>query len=93
MHLIVTGKKHRWTNVNIMLSHTGGSTIWLAPRAAVLSFYMVSPAHSGGHPWRFRDASLRHGASCARHHAHGCEDVREAIFCSAPTSLVCLHKP
>ena len=39
-HLVVTGKKRRFPNVKIILSHLGGSTVWLAPRVAVLSAYM-----------------------------------------------------
>ena len=42
-HLVVTGKKRKYPNVKIILSHLGGSTVWLAPRAAVLSAYMGSP--------------------------------------------------
>ncbi|TFK91504.1 amidohydrolase 2 [Polyporus arcularius HHB13444] len=41
-HLVVTGKKRRYPNVKIILSHLGGSTVWLAPRVAVLSAYMGS---------------------------------------------------
>ncbi|KAI0719589.1 hypothetical protein C8T65DRAFT_693227 [Cerioporus squamosus] len=41
-HLVVTGKKRKYRNVRIILSHLGGSTVWLAPRVAVLSAYMGS---------------------------------------------------
>ncbi|KAF9226539.1 amidohydrolase 2 [Gyrodon lividus] len=39
-HLVVTGKKHRFQNVKIILAHLGGSTPFLAPRVAVLSHHM-----------------------------------------------------
>ncbi|KAI0732940.1 hypothetical protein C8Q72DRAFT_881861 [Fomitopsis betulina] len=42
-HLVVAGKKRRYPNVKIILSHLGGSTLILAPRVAVLSRYMGSP--------------------------------------------------
>ena len=38
----MTGKKRRYPNVKIILSHLGGSTLLLAPRVAVLSHYMGS---------------------------------------------------
>ncbi|KAI9063279.1 amidohydrolase 2 [Trametes sanguinea] len=41
-HLVVTGKERRYPNVKIVLSHLGGNTVWLAPRAAVLASYMGS---------------------------------------------------
>ncbi|TFY56305.1 hypothetical protein EVJ58_g7717 [Rhodofomes roseus] len=41
-HLVVTGKKRRFPNVKIILSHLGGSTLILAPRVAVLSRHMGS---------------------------------------------------
>lgn len=41
-HLVVTGKKRRYPNVKIILSHCGGSALVLAPRVAVLA------AHMGG---------------------------------------------
>ncbi|KAI0353628.1 amidohydrolase 2 [Trametes cingulata] len=39
-HLVVTGKKRKYPNVKIILSHMGGSTVWLAPRVAVVSPYL-----------------------------------------------------
>ena len=39
-HLVVTGKKRRFSRVKILLAHLGGSTPFLAPRVAVLSAYM-----------------------------------------------------
>ncbi|PCH41077.1 hypothetical protein WOLCODRAFT_71250, partial [Wolfiporia cocos MD-104 SS10] len=39
-HLVVTGKKRRFANVNIILAHLGGSALALAPRVAVLSRHM-----------------------------------------------------
>ncbi|CCM03180.1 uncharacterized protein FIBRA_05302 [Fibroporia radiculosa] len=42
-HLVVTGKKRKFSNVKIILSHLGGSTISLAPRVAVLSKHMGCP--------------------------------------------------
>ncbi|KZT12487.1 amidohydrolase 2 [Laetiporus sulphureus 93-53] len=39
-HLVVTGKKRRWSNVKIILAHLGGSLTSLAPRVARLSHYM-----------------------------------------------------
>lgn len=42
-NLVVTGKKRRYPNVKVILSHLGGSTLLLAPRAAVLSHFMGSP--------------------------------------------------
>ncbi|KAI0353627.1 amidohydrolase 2 [Trametes cingulata] len=39
-HLVVTGKKRKWPNVKIILSHLGGSTSSLVPRVAVLSNYV-----------------------------------------------------
>ncbi|KAI0375602.1 amidohydrolase 2 [Pilatotrama ljubarskyi] len=39
-HLVVTGKKRKYANVKIILSHLGGNTVWLAPRVAVLSSYL-----------------------------------------------------
>ncbi|KZT74352.1 amidohydrolase 2 [Daedalea quercina L-15889] len=41
-HLVVTGKKRRYANVKIILSHLGGSSLILAPRVAVLSHHMGS---------------------------------------------------
>ena len=38
----MTGKKRRYPNVKIILSHLGGSTLLLAPRVAALSHYMGS---------------------------------------------------
>ncbi|KAG1907112.1 uncharacterized protein F5891DRAFT_1161210 [Suillus fuscotomentosus] len=38
-----TGKKRRFHNVNIILTHLGGSTPFLAPRVAALSHYMGCP--------------------------------------------------
>jgi predicted TIM-barrel fold metal-dependent hydrolase len=42
-HLVVSGKKRRFHNVNIILTHLGGSTPFLAPRVAALSHYMGCP--------------------------------------------------
>ena len=42
-NLVVTGKKRRYPNVKVILSHLGGSTLLLAPRTAVLSTFMGSP--------------------------------------------------
>jgi predicted TIM-barrel fold metal-dependent hydrolase len=39
-HLVVTGNRHRYPDVKIILAHLGGSTPFLAPRVAVLSNYM-----------------------------------------------------
>ncbi|KAI0081736.1 amidohydrolase 2 [Panus rudis PR-1116 ss-1] len=39
-HLVVSGKKRRFPNVKIILSHFGGSAPFLAPRVAVLSNHM-----------------------------------------------------
>ncbi|OSD04214.1 amidohydrolase 2 [Trametes coccinea BRFM310] len=39
-HLVVTGKKRRFTKVKVILAHLGGSTPFLAPRVAVLSKHM-----------------------------------------------------
>ncbi|EIN10452.1 amidohydrolase 2 [Punctularia strigosozonata HHB-11173 SS5] len=39
-HLVVTGKKRRYSNVTIILAHLGGCTPFLAPRVAVLSNHM-----------------------------------------------------
>jgi 6-methylsalicylate decarboxylase len=39
-HLVVTGKKRRFRDVKIILSHGGGSAQFLAPRVAVLSQHM-----------------------------------------------------
>lgn len=39
-HLVVTGKKRRYPNVNIILAHCGGSALCLAPRVAGLSAHM-----------------------------------------------------
>jgi len=39
-HLVVAGKKRKYSNVKIILSHLGGSTLALAPRVAVLSRHM-----------------------------------------------------
>ncbi|PBK72671.1 amidohydrolase 2 [Armillaria solidipes] len=39
-HLVVTGKKRRYSDVKIILSHMGGSTVILASRVAGLSPYM-----------------------------------------------------
>jgi predicted TIM-barrel fold metal-dependent hydrolase len=36
-HLVTSGKKRRYANVKILLSHAGGSTPYLASRVAVLS--------------------------------------------------------
>lgn len=41
--LVVSGKKRRFHNVNIILTHLGGSTPFLAPRVAALSHYMGCP--------------------------------------------------
>jgi len=40
---VVSGKKRRFHNVNIILTHLGGSTPFLAPRVAALSHYMGCP--------------------------------------------------
>ncbi|KAK0191047.1 hypothetical protein F5146DRAFT_1103231 [Armillaria mellea] len=39
-HLVVTGKKRKYSDVKIILSHMGGSTVILASRVAGLSPYM-----------------------------------------------------
>ncbi|KAK0486865.1 hypothetical protein EDD18DRAFT_651454 [Armillaria luteobubalina] len=39
-HLVVTGKKRKFSDVKIILSHMGGSTVVLASRVAGLSPYM-----------------------------------------------------
>lgn len=39
-HLVVTGRKRKYTDVKIILAHLGGSTPFLAPRVAVLSPHM-----------------------------------------------------
>lgn len=39
-HLVVTGKKRRYSRVKIVLAHLGGSAPFLAPRVAVLSGHM-----------------------------------------------------
>jgi len=39
-HLVVTGRKRKYPDVNIILAHLGGSTPFLAPRIAILSGYM-----------------------------------------------------
>lgn len=39
-HLVVTGRKRKYPNVSIILAHLGGSTIFLAPRAAIGASYM-----------------------------------------------------
>lgn len=39
-HLVVTGKKRRFSRVKIILAHLGGSAPFLAPRVAVLSAHM-----------------------------------------------------
>ncbi|KAG1755621.1 hypothetical protein EDB19DRAFT_418964 [Suillus lakei] len=46
-HLVVSGKKRRFPNVNIILTHLGGSTPFLAPRVAALSHYMGCPLTPG----------------------------------------------
>ena len=42
-HLVVTGKKRRFSNVRIVLAHLGGSAPFLAPRVAALSTHMGCP--------------------------------------------------
>ncbi len=42
-HLVVTGKKRRFPNANIILAHLGGSTPFLAARVAALSRHMGCP--------------------------------------------------
>ncbi|KAG1752718.1 uncharacterized protein EDB91DRAFT_532242 [Suillus paluster] len=42
-HLVVSGKKRRFPNVNIILAHLGGSTPFLAARVAALSHHMGCP--------------------------------------------------
>lgn len=42
-HLVVTGKKRRYSHVKIILAHMGGATPFLAPRVAVLSNHMGCP--------------------------------------------------
>ena len=42
-HLVVSGKKRRFPNVKIILTHFGGVTPFLAPRIAVLSKHMGCP--------------------------------------------------
>ncbi|KAG2156131.1 hypothetical protein DEU56DRAFT_875957 [Suillus clintonianus] len=42
-HLVVSGKKRRFHNVNIILTHLGGSTPFLASRVAALSHHMGCP--------------------------------------------------
>lgn len=42
-HLVVSGKKRRFSNVNIILAHLGGSTPFLAARVAALSYHMGCP--------------------------------------------------
>ncbi|KAF8897608.1 hypothetical protein BD779DRAFT_1608161 [Infundibulicybe gibba] len=39
-HLVVTGRKRKYPDVNIILAHLGGSVPFLAARVAVLSSYM-----------------------------------------------------
>ncbi|KAK2466271.1 hypothetical protein APHAL10511_001913 [Amanita phalloides] len=39
-HLVVSGFKRRYPNVKVILAHSGGSTIALAPRVAVLARHM-----------------------------------------------------
>lgn len=39
-HLVVTGKKRRYRDVKLILSHGGGSAPFLAPRVAVLAEHM-----------------------------------------------------
>jgi predicted TIM-barrel fold metal-dependent hydrolase len=41
-HLVTSGKKRRYGNVKIVLSHAGGSTPYLASRVAVLSHHQGS---------------------------------------------------
>ncbi|KAJ7047292.1 hypothetical protein C8F04DRAFT_1555 [Mycena alexandri] len=46
-HLVVTGRKRKYSNTRIILAHLGGSTPFLAARVAVLSGHMgctLSPA-------------------------------------------------
>ena len=40
--LVVSGRKRKYSNINFVLAHLGGSTPFLAPRVAVLSNYMGS---------------------------------------------------
>ncbi|KAF9008998.1 amidohydrolase 2 [Cyathus striatus] len=42
-HLVVTGKKQKYSNVRIILAHSGGTTMALASRVAVLSRHMGCP--------------------------------------------------
>jgi predicted TIM-barrel fold metal-dependent hydrolase len=42
-HLVVSGRKRKYSNVKIILTHAGGSTAFLAARVAVLSNYMGCP--------------------------------------------------
>ncbi|KDQ64590.1 hypothetical protein JAAARDRAFT_64434 [Jaapia argillacea MUCL 33604] len=42
-HLVVTGKKRRYPDIKIILAHLGGTTVFLAPRVAILSRHMGSP--------------------------------------------------
>jgi len=39
-HLVVTGKKRKFSDISFILSHFGGSTPFLAPRVAALSPHM-----------------------------------------------------
>ncbi|PFH52794.1 hypothetical protein AMATHDRAFT_79490 [Amanita thiersii Skay4041] len=41
-HLVVTGRKMAYPNVNIILAHLGGNTVGLASRVAILSEHMGS---------------------------------------------------
>lgn len=41
-HLVVTGRKRKYSDVKIILAHLGGATPFLAPRVAVLSRHMGS---------------------------------------------------
>ena len=41
-HLVVTGRKRKYSDVKIILAHLGGATPSLAPRVAVLSRHMGS---------------------------------------------------
>ena len=42
-HLVVTGKKRRYANAQVILAHFGGGTPLLASRVAVLSRHMGCP--------------------------------------------------